>query len=255
MQHVLQHSSDWLDLPDWREASARRLNFSMILAALIVVALLSMMRLPTLDLLFPLMELVVDIVEVDAPESEVAPLPQARSEPVPIAVEPKTVPAPIPQTIEEALPTVAETPAESPAAPAAVVGPALDWEIEKIQAVMDAVDQMEKVVSVNPNFDRLRREAAIKFRASRAPVKKEIWDNVEKDQVGRTILRHGNFFRVLDDPSLTNRYAFETFEKYMVFFTYRKYVPKELPWVQKIRETHAYLRIQQDRRNGIFDTE
>ena len=252
MQHILRHSFEWTD---WQAASARRLNISMVVATLLVATLLSVLRFPTFDLLSPLMEIVVNIVNVDTPEADVASVPESVSDPVPQTVEPTVEPEPVLQRIEKPSSPTAESPAESQITPTAVAQLSVDWETEKAQAVQDAVDEMERTVSVNPNFDQLRKEAAIKFRASRAPVKKEIWDNVEKDQIGRTILRHGDFYRVLDDPSLSNRDAFETFEQYMVFWTYRKYVPKELPWVEEIRDTHAYLRRQEDRRNGIFETE
>jgi hypothetical protein len=39
-----------------------------------------------------------------------------------------------------------------------------------------------------------------------------IWNNVEKDQRGHTILRDGNCFRILNDPSVANQSAYENFE-------------------------------------------
>ena len=250
MQHILQSSPEW---PDWHATSARRLRISMFLATLMVAAILSVLRFPSIDLLSPLMDIVVDIVNIDTPDTDVAPVTETVSDSVPQPVAP--VAEPDLQRIGDPSPSIEESSAEPQATPATVVESLVDWETEMEKAVQDAVDQMEKTVSVNPNFDERRRVAAIKFRPSEAPIKREIWDNVEKDQAGRTILRHGDFFRVLDDPRLFNRDAFETFEQYMVFWTYRKYVPKELPWVEEIRETHAYLRIREDRRNGIFESE
>jgi len=252
MQYVLQNTLDW---PDWRAASARRLNISLLLSTVLVAALLSVLRFPAGQLFSPIMELVVDIVRVEAPEPEMVQVEQTIPEPVPQTEELLVEAEPVLQATDEPLSLIEDVPQEIQATPAIVIRSTIEWEVEKQRAVQDAVDEMERLVSVNPNFDRLRIEAAVKFRASRAPVKKEIWDYVEKDQIGRTILRHGDFYRILDDPSITNRYAFETFQQYMVFWMYRKYVPKELPWVKDILDSHAYLRVREDRRNGIFETE
>lgn len=239
----------------WQADAARRLNVALLVATLLVAGILSVVRFPSIDLFFPLIELVVDVASVDEPAAEVAPSSETVAEPLPQLVTPIAEPVPAEQSVDETPTPTEEQLAESQSLPAPTAELSVDWEVEKTQAVMDAVDRMEMIVSVNPNFDKLRREAAIKFRASRAPVKKEPWDYVEKDQAGRTILQHGNFYQVLDDPRLFNRDAFLTFERHMVFAMYRKYIPKELPWVKEVRNNHAYLRIQQDRRNGIFDTE
>lgn len=239
----------------WQADAARRLNVAMLVATLLVGGILSVVRFPTIDLFFPLIELVVDVASIDEPAAEVVPPAETVAEPLPQLVTPIAEPVPAEQIVDET-PTPTEEPlAEPQSLPAPTAELSVDWEVEKTQAVMDAVDRMEMIVSVNPNFDKLRREAAIKFRASRAPVKKEPWDYVEKDQAGRTVLRNGNFYQVLDDPRLFNRDAFLTFERHMVFAMYTKYIPKELPWVKEVRNNHAYLRIQHDRRNGIFDTE
>ena len=245
----MRHS---FELSDWQVASARRLNFSMLLATLIVAALLSLLRFPTIEFLGPLVDIVVDIIHTDEPVAEIAPVQEAITEPVVQTEVPVSEVVPALETVTETAPPAEELVEESAAISGAVVDQSVDWETEKTIAVQNAIDEMEKIVSVNPNFDARRRGAAIKFRPSEAPVKKEIWDYVEKDQIGRNILRYGNFYRVLDDPSAVNQYAFKTFEQYMVYWTYRKYVPKELPWVQKIRDSHAYLRVREDRRNGIF---
>ena len=81
-------------------------------------------------------------------------------------------------------------------------------------------------------------------RLAYAPVKKEIWDNVEKDQMGRTILRAGDCFRVLDDPSVANQWLQENFTQYMIFCSNGKTIPKALPFVAEVVERYAYL--QQD---------
>lgn len=247
MQYILRHS---FELSHWEAASARRLNVSMLVATFLVAAVLSVLRFPTVEFLAPIMELVVDIVRVDAPKPEQAQVEQTISEPVPLAeAEPEL------QIVEELLPATESAATESQVVPAAVAELSIEWEAEKQKAVQDAVDEMERTFSVNPNFDQLRKEAAVKFRASRAPVKKEIWDNVEKDVLGRTILRSGDCFRVIDDPSVINQWAFANFDQYITYCTYRKYIGHNLPWVEEILDTHAYLRVREDRRNGIFETE
>ena len=189
MQHVLQHSMEW---SHWQADAARRLNVALFVATLLVAGILSVVRFPPMDLFFPLVELVVDVTSVDEPAAELAPPAETVVEPLPQPVVPVAEPAPAEQTAAET-PLPLEPPvAESQSAPVPAPKLSVDWELEKTQAVMDAVDRMEMIVSVNPNFDQLRREAAIKFRASRAPAQKDISDYVEKDQAGRTIFRNGN---------------------------------------------------------------
>jgi hypothetical protein len=249
MQHVLQNSQ-W---PDWQAASARRLNVSMLLATLLVAAVLSVLRFPTIDFLAPVMELVVDIVRDEPAKPELVSVPQP--EPAPLTEEPLTDVEPALQTTANPVTVSEDLAVESQSTPAAVAELSIEWEVEKQKAVQRAVDEMERTVSVNPNFDQLRKEAAVKFRASRAPVRKEIWENVEKDVLGRTILRSGDCFRVLDDPSVINQWTFANFDQFITYCTYHKYIGHDLPWVQEIFDTHAYLREREDRRNGIFETE
>ena len=72
------------------------------------------------------------------------------------------------------------------------------------------------------------------------------WDNVERDQLGRTILRlgDGNCFVILDDPSAVNRWAFEMYQRNMVYcdFFFGGTQGKDLRWVEIIRERYPYLR-------------
>jgi hypothetical protein len=103
------------------------------------------------------------------------------------------------------------------------------------------VNEQQKTYSLNPVQDELRRQAAEKFRPSRAPVKKEIWENVEVDQLGRKILVSGDCHRVVDDPGATRQDAFREFHQFIVFCSKYKRTPKELPWVEEVRERYAYL--------------
>ena len=122
----------------------------------------------------------------------------------------------------------------------------MDWDVERERAIREILDAAEReaAYSVNPGFERARQEASVRFRASVAPEERHIWDNVEKDQLGRTILRDGNCFRVLDDPSVTNRWAFENFDRYIVYcdLVLGSSGGRELPWVEIIRERYPYLR-------------
>lgn len=210
----------------------------MVLAAALLAGMLSFVKLPAPGDFGPLLELVVELTR-----------PQPVAEPRPEIVPP---PPPVTEPVEEQpqATTIPEPPAEAaPAAQeAAGEGAAIDWEIERevaIKAVLDAIAR-EDNFSVNPRFEAARREARVRFRASLAPEAVNAWDNVEKDQLGRTILRlgDGNCFQVLADPSAVNRWAFETFEKNFVFceFYFGGSKGKELPWVEVIRERYPYLR-------------
>jgi len=250
MQHTLRHSLEW---SDWEADAARRLNISMLFATLVVAAILSVMRFPTFDMLAPIGELLVNIIDVQRPVEETATRDETMVERE--NDEPVIEPEPATNAVTNTLPPSGVTLSEQPSITPAEAEQSVEWEKEKADAVQRAVDAMENVFSVNPNFDERRREAAIKFRPSGAPAKTEIWDNVEKDQMGRTILRHGNCYRVIDDPRVVNRWAFENFDQYITYCTYHKYVGHELPWVEDIRDRHAYLRERDDRRNGIFKSD
>jgi hypothetical protein len=124
--------------------------------------------------------------------------------------------------------------------PPALSAPAVD-----LHAAMQKViksDNLFVTPTMHPELDEQRRVARIRFRKSNAPVKKEIWDNVEKDQMGRTILRAGDCHRVLDDPSVANQWLHENFTQYMIFCSNGKTSPKALPFVAEIVERYAYLK-------------
>lgn len=246
MQHILRHP---VDLPDWQAASARRLGFSMLVATVIVSLLLSVIRMPEVKVLPQLAELMVDIVRHEAPVATVPPLPQLQEEPAPQTDRGIAEPQAASASRDDVLPPAVLPQVETGAAPDQAT---IEWEEEKAAAVLAAIDALENTVSVNPGFDERRREAATRFRPSALPEDREIWDNVEKDQLGRTILRSGNCFRVIDDPSVANSWAFDNFDQYITYCSYRKYIGKELPWVEDVRDRHQYLREIEQRRNGIF---
>jgi hypothetical protein len=111
----------------------------------------------------------------------------------------------------------------------------LDAVVEQFNAKADTPP------SLSPRFDELRRVAKIRF----APVAdfgpKPIWENVETDQMGRTILRFGDCYRVLEDWRVTNRWAQENFGQYIVYCDPSSSSPKELPFVAQIIERYDYL--------------
>lgn len=238
-----------IELPDWQVAPVRRLRISLLVAATMVAALLSVIRLPELPLADPLIELIVELARPmqatveDLPMQEEVPVAPAAHE---VAVEDTSLPAGSDIELRD---QVRESTSESSAS-ASTAEPSFDWEAAKSNAVQAAVDDMEETVNVNPEFERRRAAAALKFRASAAPVKKEIWENVEKDELGRTLLRKGDCYRVLDDPSAVNRWAFENFGQYITYCANRRYVGKDLEWVKDIHQQFAYLRNRIDRRGG-----
>lgn len=208
----------------------------MALSALVLAGALSLVRLPSPEQLGPLLELVIELSR-----------PRARVE---------SAPVPPPQPQEEEQPAV-ETAVPAPARAERVAEPApavpeyrprtrTQWEELRDEAITQVLDaeERERAYTVNPPFTRARQVAAVRFRASLAPEERHIWDNVEKDQLGRTILRDGNCFHVLDDPSAVNREVFETFDQYTVYcdFVFGQRGGTELPWVEIVRERYPYLR-------------
>ena len=130
--------------------------------------------------------------------------------------------------------------------------PWTDWQAIGEEVVKEIVESEAKTISVNPVFDEKRAVAAVKFRPSEAPEKKEIWDNVEKDYLGRTILVSGDCYRVIDDPSAVYRDIFENFTQYMTFCNVPNSGGVELPWVADVRANHAYLQRRLDSRSSAI---
>jgi hypothetical protein len=133
-----------------------------------------------------------------------------------------------------------------PVAEAQETGQPVDWytELERVSAELAAQDPAPN--SVNPRFDELRRVARIRYRKPENDPPRPIWENVEKDYLGRSILRHGDCYRIIDDPAVGNRFAFETFQQFMVFCTYQASKPHDLPWVKEIQSRYTYLRREGD---------
>ena len=113
---------------------------------------------------------------------------------------------------------------------------------EKLTAIPKAAaDEMNHAASVNPAMDEKRRRAAEQFYASLAPEKKEIWDNVETDQLGRKILWAGDCYRIIDDPNPATYDIWREFQQYFIYCRFGDSDPKMLPWVEVIRERYLYL--------------
>ena len=230
------------DFPAWQVDSEKRLKISMLLSASVVVAMLSLVQLPAPREVLPLLELVVELTR---PSPVIQPEPQVLPEP---AVLP---PPPVTESADEIFPEpVSPERAAESATAEDVIGPGEpeDWEARKMEAIIQVLDALEREAnySINPAFENARREASVRFRASMAPEQLHMWDSVEKDQLGRTILRlgDGSCFRVMDDPSVVNRWAFETFDQNIVYcdFAFGGKKGKELPWAEIIRERYPYLR-------------
>ena len=115
-----------------------------------------------------------------------------------------------------------------------------DWYTAMSEVAADVIES-QGTHSVNPAFDARRRAAAEQFRPSRAPVEKPTWENVERDQLGRRILVHGDCQRVIDDPNVGSNEIFRTFGQYMVSCSNYQRPGQELPWVDEIRDRRSYL--------------
>jgi hypothetical protein len=170
--------------------------------------------------------------------------PQPVTEPVVVPAEQAAEEPPVVEE-EEAVPGASPSfePEEPDEAPAAGTGqPQIDWQASLERASARTVEEHAEVDSLHPEFDELRRIAATRYAEPRTGKPPPIWENVEKDVTGRTILRSGNCFQVLDDPNVGNRYAFETFERSLVFCGWRAAPRQEFPWIKAIVDRYPYLR-------------
>ena len=208
------------EAPVWSKHSGRRLLVSCLMATICVAALLSALRLPVVGQAKPLTEIFVRIL-VEEVESIVVPLVVDEATKTPADSEQAAVPI---KQSEVATDNAGET---------------VDWYSEIPDAVAFALDNIEKTNTVNPAFDEKRRQAAAQFAPSKAEYEKPIWESVEKDTLGRSILVSGDCYRVIDDPNAGSREAFETFGQYIVMCMNWKKMPRELPSVNEIRNRRA----------------
>lgn len=206
--------------PGWSRRPGRRLALNFLPATVIVLGVLATLRLPGIGQSLPTAELIVRILVDDVAEVMAPP---------PI----ETVPTKAPERI-----------VKTPAAPAAVPDAAAhseptDWYALIPEVVRAAVDAQSDEFSVNPGFDEKRRRAAEQFAPGKAPVERPAWENVERDTLGRTLLRSGGCYRVVDDPNASSRDAFLTFGQFIVYCDKVGQGPQELAFVREIQNRRA----------------
>ena len=61
------------------------------------------------------------------------------------------------------------------------------------------------------------------------------------DLMVRKIEWHDDCYRVLDDPSVVNRYSFETFHQYLEYCVEKRSRGKELPWLREVLARHERI--------------
>ena len=217
--------AEWMDFgsPQWSGQVRQRLRVSLLVSAVCVAAAILVLRFPVARQAGPATELFVQLLLEE--ESVAETIQEISAEQQPDET-----------TVDEAIksPAPAEAVEESPEPP-----PPVDWYALLPGTAKAAVDRAAKTVSVNPGFDERRRLAAVQFAPSNAPQRTPIWENVEKDTLGRTILQSGDCYRVIDDPNVGSREAFETFGQYLAICSSPSDAPKTLPWVNEIRNRRA----------------
>ena len=206
--------------PHWSRRPGRRLALNFLPASLIIAGVLMTLRLPVIEQTQPLAELFVRILVSEIEEIVESPfVEEAPDEPAQPATMTQTLPPLVPITTESRKPT--------------------DWYVQIPDAARKLLDSLPREYSINPNFDEKRRVAAEQFRPSRAPVERPIWENVEKDTLGRTLLVSGDCYTVIDDPNVGNRDQFLIFGQYITSCTAYKRPPQELGFVREIRDRRS----------------
>ena len=206
--------------PQWSRRPGRRLALNLLPSTLIVAGALLALRMPVVDQPVALTELMVRILANEAEETaaESPPEPSVAT-PAPAAAQSESLTPPKPGIADTRGPT--------------------DWYAQIPEAASAAAADQPEVYSINPGFEARREYAAERFAPSAAPVERPIWENVEKDTMGRTLLRSGNCYRVLDDPNVGNRDAFLIFGQFMTTCERPSDTPQLLPWVSEIQDRRA----------------
>jgi hypothetical protein len=206
--------------PRWSQGPGRRLALNFLPATVIVLGVLASLRMPIIEQSLPMTELLVRIlVDEVAQVVESQPVGTAAAEAPDETLETPAAPLAAPGTTVQAVPT--------------------DWYALIPEAVREALDARPREYSVNPGFDARRRHAAEQFAPGEAPVERPIWEHVERDTMGRTLLRSGDCYRVIDDPNVGSRDAFLTFGQFMVFCGKSGETPQELAFVKEIQNRRA----------------
>ncbi len=210
-----------LEQPDWSRHPGRRLALNLLPATLIVACVLLALRLPVIEQSLPATELLVRILVDDVEQVIESPFVEEPAVEVPVAE---------PLSVDDA-------PVEPAMAPNEASQPTgrTDWYAQIPDAVAAYQDSKPREYSINPGMDERREAAAEKYRRSRAPARQPIWENVEKDTLGRTLLVSGDCYRVIDDPNVGSRDMFLTFGQFFVYCSRRNRAPQELGFVKELR--------------------
>ncbi len=215
----------------WDDGREERLLLSFLLAAAIVALVLSLIRMPALPPFAPVVDLVVRIVQPETSRPAEGAAEEAAAD-EPASAEPaqsRTEPGPVVQTPDAVV----------PAAP----NQTIDLDALREGAVQDYLERTEEGPwAFDPRVDELRREGRLRYQPPTIEQPGPIWENVEQDQLGRTILRDGDCWKVVDDPNVGSQYQFQEFGQYLTICTYQPRAPRELPWVETIREQYDYLK-------------
>lgn len=209
---------------DWNDGRDQRLMISMLFATAIVAALLSVVRMPVAPDLAPITEMLVKLIR-ESPQTKPAERPRETPPPDVPAEERSIQPA-------------------SDAAPPRDIAPAPtnDWEAVSQAAISDHLDALAAPPSPNPVLDAKRRAFGDRYQPPTREPPRPIWENAEPDQLGRTVLRSGDCYRVIADPNVGSQDKFHMFDKHIVMCTFYRRLPQELPWVAEIRERYHYLK-------------
>lgn len=182
-------------------------------------------------------ERVLDIHISETVEPELLqPVPEPKPEQLAELPEEEEPPPPD-TTVDEPDEPVNPQPAEQQAAEKNI-----DWH-ELLQSKSERSEYFAEPVkpSMSPHFDELRKVAATRYAEPAFEAERPIWENTEKDMMGRTILRAGDCYRVIADPSAVRQWEFQTFSQYITFCEHYEKAPVELPWVTEIVAKYAYL--------------
>ena len=216
-----------LATPHWNDGREQRLFVSMLLATFIVAGVLSVIRVPVMPVWSPVVELLVRIVQ-EQPAAETA---------TPQTLPPTaTSPPDARDRVVEPRPTTGREALEERQ-------PETDWDAAGDRAVQEYLDsQIETYGYFNPDLADKRRRLAERYQPRTQAAPQPIWENIEKDTLGRSVLRSGDCFKVLDDPNVGSHDAFEAFGQFMLQCTYQRRYPRNLPWVADIVQRYEYLR-------------
>ncbi len=189
------------DAGDWQQPVPRRLAVSLLISTVAVLSFLSVLKMPDWQLSTLSRVLVLEL------------LPQVVDEPDVEPIEPLPVPQDHSRSGALASAEVADpVEAETPAVP-------VDWYALAAEVAAEMNAQEVPTYSVNPGYEK-RRQAAIAWNDGVPQTRKrQIWDNTEIDQTGRTLLVSGDCHRVLDDPNVTRYEWQKEFFQYIVTCT------------------------------------